>query len=82
VTCSICGKDVSYPGSTQHFKTHRKEFADVTGYSEYCHREIIIAYMNPQKARQWAVEIVEQLKEANKIPKEGVNLKSFEGDKQ
>jgi len=81
MSCSICGKDVSYPGSTQHFKIHRKEFADVTGYSENCHRQIIIAYMNKQKARKWAVEIVEQLKKANKIPKDGVSLEDFDGEK-
>ena len=77
MSCTICGKSVEYPGSTQHFKKHRREFADATGYSEHCDREIIKAWANPENARNWAVEIVEQLKDAGRMPKDA-NLEDFE----
>lgn len=76
--CSICGKvmDGSF-GHGQHGKKHRREFAEETGYSKHTDYEIIKAYYKPENADNWAVEIVNQLKENNALPK-NTDLTHFE----
>lgn len=73
--CDICGKSVEYPGSTQHGKKHRKEFEEETGYSKHTDYQIIKAYYGAD-CRKWAKEIVNELKDAGKIPK-NENLQDF-----
>lgn len=73
--CKICGKSVDYPGSTQHAKKHRREFEEETGYSRHVPYPIIKAYYGVE-TRAWAYDIVENLKESGRIPKD-TNLEDF-----
>jgi len=79
-SCSICGKEVDYPGSTQHGKKHRREFETDTGYSKHTDFEIIKAFYGSEDAAKWAEDIVDELKAADRIPK-NQSLEQFQSRK-
>ena len=75
--CQICGKDMEGPmGHGQHAKKHQREFAEETGYSRNTDYEIVKAFYQPENAAAWAKQIVDQLKDAGRMPLQE-NLEDF-----
>lgn len=82
-TCRICGKTLknnSPQGNKSHSGKHVREFAEETGYSKHTDYELIVAFYKSEKADNWAREIMKELKDADRIPKETdhKNLARFE----
>lgn len=76
--CTICGESFkkSMRGSTSHASKHKRQFAEQTGLSKRMNYDIVKAYFNAEDAPNWAVEIVEKLKENNVFNK--TDLEDFE----
>lgn len=77
--CRICGKRLksnTQAGNQSHAGKHCREFERDTEYSKHTDYELIVAFYRPEEAANWAVEIMEQLKDAGKIPKNG-SLEDF-----
>lgn len=77
--CKICNKELEgfRKGNQSHAGKHCREFEEQTGYSKHTNYNLIIAYFEPEEAPKWAREIMEALKDANKIPKNNKTVKEY-----